>query len=152
MKVFNEDNHGFTLIELIMVIVILGILSAIVVPRYFDFTEKAEISTEEAFIGNLKTGINLYSTDQYLTTGNKNFPCADWQLFDLVLDELPDGWSYDNNLPLGLITHTRKNGSSKFWQYGTKNGKTEFELIDQPSGSPPPPPGGGGGGGFDTSC
>jgi prepilin-type N-terminal cleavage/methylation domain-containing protein len=39
MKLTNQK--GFTLIELIMVIVILGILAAVVVPKFFDFTGKA---------------------------------------------------------------------------------------------------------------
>jgi prepilin-type N-terminal cleavage/methylation domain-containing protein len=137
MREFNENNHGFTLIELIMVIVILGILSAIIVPKYFDFTSKAEVEVEAAFIGGLRSGIHAFSINKFITTGVKTFPNVQSTLLPRVLDEIPTDWAYYTST--GEIRHTRSGGDTKSWWYKTFYDSTVFK-IDTISGGPPPPP------------
>jgi len=48
-----KNQKGFTLIELIMVIVIIGILSAVAVPKYFSITKDAEYATVQGMVGAL---------------------------------------------------------------------------------------------------
>ena len=45
-----KNNKGFTLIELIMVTIILGILAAVAVPRYMGTVNQAEAAAEKAVI------------------------------------------------------------------------------------------------------
>ena len=52
-------EKGFTLIELIVVIVVLGVLSALAVTLYQDLTEEALISSSKANLGTIRSGINL---------------------------------------------------------------------------------------------
>ncbi len=51
----NSGQTGFTLIELIMVIVILGILSAFALPKFADFTSDAENASIEGALGGVKS-------------------------------------------------------------------------------------------------
>ena len=48
-----KNQKGFTLIELIMVIVIIGILSAVAVPKYFSITKDAEYAAVQGMVGAL---------------------------------------------------------------------------------------------------
>ena len=55
-------QKGFTLIELVMVIVITGILSAVAVPKYFDLQDKAKLAAENGVVGGVRSGIYTYFT------------------------------------------------------------------------------------------
>ena len=55
MKAINKKQSGFTLIELIMVIVILGILSAFALPKFADLGNDARIASLEGLSGALKS-------------------------------------------------------------------------------------------------
>jgi len=62
-------QSGFTLIELIMVIVILGILSAFALPKFADFSGDAEKSSAEGARGAVKSA-SAITHAQYLAAGN----------------------------------------------------------------------------------
>ncbi|MBF0450262.1 MAG: type II secretion system major pseudopilin GspG [Candidatus Magnetomorum sp.] len=64
MKKKNKRNEaGFTLIELMVVIVILGILAGLVVPRIMDRPEQARMQKAEVQIESLETACKLYKLD-----------------------------------------------------------------------------------------
>ena len=57
----TKSRNGFTLIELIIVMVILGIMAAVAVPRYLDSISNAEESAEDAVINSIKAGLKQYA-------------------------------------------------------------------------------------------
>lgn len=90
----KTNNKGFTLIELIMVIVILGILAAVAVPKFFDMTTQAHTKNKEAVVGNVKAGLQLFAANKLVVTGSRSFPANGTNMLDSVMDESPDGWTY----------------------------------------------------------
>ncbi len=53
------NKKGFTLIELVIVIVILGILAAVAVPKFAGLTKEAKISAVNGFAGSLRAATNI---------------------------------------------------------------------------------------------
>lgn len=54
-----RTKKGFTLIELVVVIVILGILSAIAIPKFMDLQRDARISAVQGLVGAVKSSVSL---------------------------------------------------------------------------------------------
>ncbi len=69
---------GFTLIEVMVVIVILGILAAVVVPRIMDRPDTARIAKVKQDIRTLESALNLYKLDNF------TYPSTDQGLEALV--------------------------------------------------------------------
>lgn len=71
-------QSGFTLIEIMVVVVILGILAAVVVPKIMDNPDKARIVKAKSDVQAIKGALDLYKLDNF------NYPSTDQGLAALV--------------------------------------------------------------------
>lgn len=74
----RNRQQGFTLIEIMVVVVILGILAAVVVPRIMSRPEEARITKTKQDIRALETALDLYKLDNF------NYPTTEQGLEALV--------------------------------------------------------------------
>ncbi len=91
-------HQGFTLIELMVVLVIIGVLAALIVPNVLDRADDARVTAAKTDIGNLVQALKLYKLD------NQRFPSAEQGLPALVAKpttgEAPPNWRpYVEKLP-----------------------------------------------------
>ncbi len=89
---------GFTLIELMVVLVIIGVLAALIVPNVLDRTDDARATAARTDIGNLMQALKLYKLD------NQRYPSAEQGLQALIArpstPPVPSNWRpYLEKLP-----------------------------------------------------
>ena len=137
----TTSQNGFTLIELIIVMVILGIMAAVAVPRYLDSIANAEESAENAVIASIRAGLRQAANDSLYTHGRASWPTNPFDVLvekpakysatdngtEAAVPELDgeadsDGeWTFDYGN--SRITHQRADNSRYYWTYdkGTQN-------------------------------
>lgn len=59
----NRNEQGFTFVEIMVVVIILGVLAAIVLPKFMGRTEEARVSAAESQVGVFATGLDAYELD-----------------------------------------------------------------------------------------
>ena len=113
----SYSRAGFTLIEVLLVVVIIGILAAVVVPRLAGRVGQSQVSAAKSSIANVSLALDLYETD------NGNFPASlqslltkgseqNWRGPYLKKPEIPlDPWGHE-------FVYTIKDNGYEIKSYG----------------------------------
>ena len=122
MKRFIKDNKGFTLIEIMVVLIIIGLLASIVVPRLMGRTEEAKRTKTAVQIRNFQSALDLYKLD------SGNYPTTDQGLQALVekpaIGEIPKNWKEG-----GYIDKIPKDAWGNNYIFISPGIHTDFDLY-----------------------
>ena len=91
-KLAHKNEEGFTLVEVIAVLVILGILAAVAVPKFFDMQDTARTKALQGALGELNGQVALAFAQNALNGG----PAGEYQGFNGFL-----GPDFDVEIPVG---------------------------------------------------
>lgn len=129
----RNKQKGFTMIELMIVVAIIGILAAIALPKFADMIEKSREGSTKGNVGALKSANSIYYGDQqgiWPTTLNS----ATQYRYSLYLDNIPQvkvTGKFDNttgnNTPVGSNVSMMAAGvvpaaANNGWAYDSTNG------------------------------
>ena len=82
-----KSRRGFTLIEIMLVVIIIGVLAAMVVPRFAGRTEQAKVARAASDVAAIGLGLDMYELDL------GQYPAS---LNDLVAKDAPAGLSQED--------------------------------------------------------
>jgi type IV pilus assembly protein PilA len=83
----KSDQKGFTMIELMVVVVIVGVLAAIAIPMYGKYVRNARMTEATGRIGEIVTAAKAWAIENEDASGNPIWPSASSGIFDLTASQ-----------------------------------------------------------------
>ena len=135
MRPTSRSESGFTLIEIMVVMVIIAILGALIGPQILGRVDEARVTKAQADIRTLGTALDLYRMDNF------QYPTTDQGLDALV--SKPDDPAIRNWKPGGYVQKLSKDPWGNDYQYlnpGARGGAYDLYSLGadgQPGGEGP---------------
>ena len=115
-------QQGFTLIEIMVVVVILGILASVIAPRIMDNPDKARVSKAKTDINALESALDVYRLDNFV------YPTTDQGLEALVAEPItapePPNWKQG-----GYVKRLNKDPWGNDYLYLSPGQKGEIDIY-----------------------
>ena len=139
-NILKNTSKGFTLIELVMVTIILGILAAVAIPRYQQTVDNAEATAEKAFVDMVWAGVEQEASERLTDDGLEAWPYnpltvigrrrnISVTLFEGIPDE-DNEWQFSVDAAgTPAIFHHRRNDEIYYYKYDSLT----FELDEEPT-------------------
>ncbi len=125
----NPKRTAFTLVELVMVIVIIGLLAAVVVPKFADVNTEAKAAAEEGTVAAIQSGISLAHMAE-LIKGNDTYPSklddakvGDASATNALFTDVIDGGITDANWSKVDATTYKYKPTGNSFKYDSGTGK-----------------------------
>lgn len=132
-QAMQKSSKGFTLIEIMIVLVIMGILAGLIVPKLMGRTDDARVLQAKQDIATMSGALKMYKLD------NQRYPTTDQGLKALITKPTAgpaaNGWKTE-----GYISKLAKDPWGNEYQYMSPGLKSEFEIFtygqdNQPGGA-----------------
>ena len=135
----DARSGGFTLIEIMVVITILGVLAALIVPRVVGRTDDARIAAAKQDIASIMQALKLYRLD------NGRYPTTDQGLQALITrpttEPMPSNWKQGGYLERSTVPNDPWGEPYKFLNPGVRGEIDVFSLgRDRANGGEPNSP------------
>ena len=122
MKLQRRTQGGFTLIEIMVVVVILGILAALVVPQVMSRPDQAKVTVAKGDIKAIGAALDMYKLDNF------TYPSTQQGLDALVKkpsgNPQPKNWNHD-----GYLKRLPKDPWGNDYQYLSPGTQGQFDLY-----------------------
>ena len=137
-----KNKNGFTIIELIMVMIIIGVLAAVAIPRFQDIVIESEAAVEQRILNTISNGLETYAREKYVANGVRSWPAnpfvalskmpPDYDNDLYVLSQMKDrDWIFtgdgNNESYNNKIAHLRKSDSIAVWGYDPATGELDYD-------------------------
>jgi type II secretion system protein G len=124
-----SNNRGFTLVELILVIVIIGILAAIILPKFIGQTDQAKIATAKSNLESLRSAVRMF-----VANNNGSFPATLGDLVPTHMRAVPKESISDP--PTSAVVAGVPDGSGG-WAYDVSDGTVLINLLGNDANGDP---------------